>query len=686
MRLEILLKSDLCTSSGENFNSFIDTDVVYDDYGFPYIPAKRLKGVLKEAALELVDFGLFEDSDYQKLFGTEGKESALFTIDDAYLKNHEDFINDIHLYLKENEEKKEVVHPQRVLELYTYTRTQTAMTKEGVAKENSLRTFRVVNAGETFISQIRENGTMSGTQKDLLRQAALLVKHIGNNRTRGFGQVEMNIPEEESNSDHQEKKFHISDKNVIDYKITLKGPVLCKTGDGNQEHTENYIQGSKVLGILAEAMGQDSFLEFMGHKGEKEERQELIVSNAYICAGEERCTPMPSSYQKKKDQDYSHGRMYVKDMLSDYRDEEQWTPLGAGYIAKDGTVRAVETQINYHHKRPEDKAFGRATGADNSSFYQLRSICKGQAFQGYIIADRKQAEMILEKLHTFRSIRIGNSRNAEYGNAVMEILHVRPEDSQLFDSHRLVVKLNSAAVLYNDYGMPTSEISCLTGYLEKQLGLEKGTLKLEKCFASYEDIGGFNVTWHSRKPCFTSLGKGSVFLYHCDNNISAALPEKIFIGERVSEGYGEAEISDIYEEDVCISKYEEMIPVKKESYTTSVISRLEEIEYHNRLREAARRSADECVEKHGGDKDITATLGKLLLLSKTVCSMDAVKEQVDGIEKESKKELAQKVYGYIDRCDVECTPEKKFRIMLPEYLTQLKYKVRAYKKGKDHVQ
>ena len=54
-RIKIELLSDMCVSDGGIYNSAIDTDICYDEYGFPYIPAKRLKGCLRECALELKD-------------------------------------------------------------------------------------------------------------------------------------------------------------------------------------------------------------------------------------------------------------------------------------------------------------------------------------------------------------------------------------------------------------------------------------------------------------------------------------------------------------------------------------------------------------------------------------------------------------------------------------------------------
>ena len=50
MKLTIKLLSDSCTCSGETYNSMVDMDVVYDENGLPYIPAKRIKGCIREAA------------------------------------------------------------------------------------------------------------------------------------------------------------------------------------------------------------------------------------------------------------------------------------------------------------------------------------------------------------------------------------------------------------------------------------------------------------------------------------------------------------------------------------------------------------------------------------------------------------------------------------------------------------
>lgn len=55
--LKITLLSDLCVGNGESIGNAVDADVCMDRVGLPYIPARRLKGCLKQAALELEQMG-----------------------------------------------------------------------------------------------------------------------------------------------------------------------------------------------------------------------------------------------------------------------------------------------------------------------------------------------------------------------------------------------------------------------------------------------------------------------------------------------------------------------------------------------------------------------------------------------------------------------------------------------------
>lgn len=148
MEISIKLLSDLCCYSGEVYNTTVDTDVVYDDYGLPYIPAKRLKGCIREAALELYEMGLLPH--YNAIFGKEGSDASAFTISNAKLKDYEKIVNGLNQF-----KDADYVNQQKVLSLYTYLRTQTAVdTNTGTAIENSLRTLRVLKKGLIFYADV----------------------------------------------------------------------------------------------------------------------------------------------------------------------------------------------------------------------------------------------------------------------------------------------------------------------------------------------------------------------------------------------------------------------------------------------------------------------------------------------------------------------------------------------------
>ena len=51
--LKVKLVSPALTASGEGFGAIIDTDIVFDETGLPYIPAKRIKGCLLDSASEV---------------------------------------------------------------------------------------------------------------------------------------------------------------------------------------------------------------------------------------------------------------------------------------------------------------------------------------------------------------------------------------------------------------------------------------------------------------------------------------------------------------------------------------------------------------------------------------------------------------------------------------------------------
>lgn len=680
MILQISLLSDLCASSGEHYNSYVDTDVVYDEFGLPFIPAKRIKGCIREAALELVEWGIFEKQVYDSLFGKAGNEKTRFSLDNAYLKEYENLAADL-----KNCQDKVLVHPQRVLGLYAYTRTQTAMTKDGVADKGSLRTIRVINKGLIFQAALKENVTLTEAEKSLLVTAVSMVKHMGTGRTRGLGLVELTLQEEKKEAVKYNHMYELGEWNKIHYMINLKSAVLCKSAAGTQEKTHDYIEGSKILGILAQNLSKEEFARLMQYDGIG---KSIIASNAYICENGERCTPVRASLQKKKDQTFDeNGEMLVADMLIPNEEDVQWTPLGNKYMNAEGTIKSVDVEVNYHHRRPKDKAVGKANGLDDSAFFQLETICRGQQFSGFLLADKEQAELILSVFEKLDGVRIGASSNAEYGNVDIEIVHIEHIEKLASKMEReFVIKLNAPVILYNKHGMPVADIECLKAYLAKLLDVEENVLQINQAFLTYETIGGFNVTWHRRKPIFTALGKGTVCSVTAAKEIDLSRLEHVFIGERVAEGYGELEVSLAPNAQVMLKNAGVQNRIEERQEKTDILSRLYNEKQREDLSRAGVSGADELLEKDAwmfAKREFKAALGKLMMIVKAESTMENIREQILGIESDVKKEICVKLLDKVetDLNSILAEQEKKevFEYYLYGFLNQIKYK--TYKKG-----
>ena len=534
MKIKIELLSDLCSYSGETYNTIVDCDVVHDEYGLPYIPAKRIKGCIREAALELKELGLIEH--YDEIFGDKGNKEACFTLSNALLEDHRKLTNAL-----KNFKEKSVVEPTKVLNEYSYTRTQTRVDYEsGVALDNSLRTIRVVKKGLAFYANLNFK---NNAYFDDFKNAVSIVKHMGVSRTRGLGLVNLTIENEENEENVKHVLFdEVYDDNIISYTIHLKSKMICKSPMGNQGKSEDYIAGSKVLGLIANSLGKDGYSEIAN---------KIIVSNAYITSDNKRCLPGRASLQKEKDQKYVDGKMDVVDMLyfKNKKDDEQKNPsneknnddkqrsqLNASYMSEDNVVKSVDKEITYHHQRPVDKSIGRATGSDGA-FYQLGSMSEGQTFKGYIYCDRDVASKIKDSLSKLGEVRMGYGRNSEFGSIEFTL----DSNSQVNNTKEIInecdMLLVSDVVLYNKDGMLVADIKTLRENLNEYFGVDD--IEISSPFLKYSTIGGFNVTWGRRKQTFNALGKGSVLKIESKTGFNESYNVPHFIGERVSEGYGE---------------------------------------------------------------------------------------------------------------------------------------------------
>ena len=292
-KIRIELQSDTCFASGELYNSTIDTDVCYDEYGLPFISAKRLKGCLRESALELFEFGL---SDFQELqvsvddiFGKAGKQESVFSLQNARLEHYAEYVNELTTCTK-----TEYKTQQAVLNNFTYIRQQTSIDNvTGTAEETTLRSIRVMNKGLVFETQI----AIPDEYDALFEKICKNVRFMGLNRTRGMGEVRLSYVKDNSKTEYTYNNVPWNDKKdyyKLYYTMQLQSPMVIKSVAGGQSKTIPYIEGSKILGMIAQSRKEkNDFVEWL-------KQSELICSNAYISDETTRFVPISNSVYSVK--------------------------------------------------------------------------------------------------------------------------------------------------------------------------------------------------------------------------------------------------------------------------------------------------------------------------------------------------------------------------------------------------
>ena len=115
-------------------------------------------------------------------------------------------------------------------------------------------------------------------------------------RTRGLGLVDLKLSEEKEEPIAHVKieKEQLGEHNKLHYQIHLKSALICKSAQGNQADTQDYIAGSKVLGLLVGALGEEKYRELM------KQGEDIRVTNAYITNHGKRSIPRKNLTPKRK--------------------------------------------------------------------------------------------------------------------------------------------------------------------------------------------------------------------------------------------------------------------------------------------------------------------------------------------------------------------------------------------------
>lgn len=675
MKLKITLMSDLCTGNGTGYGSLVDTETCYDEYGLPYIPGRRVKGLLREAALELQDWDdSVTDEMINEMFGEPGESfqtGSKLKLYDFKLDKYDDYVKDI-------QANPTLENRNRVLKYFTYIRYQTSIDENGIAKENSLRSTRVVKKGTIFMAPIDNL-----TDEIFLKKLCNFVHHMGLSRTRGYGEVKLDvISSRDDQPNHQAIK--LNDDTYYQLELDLKNEVPLIISQGNTMKSIDYINGASILGYFAGAYLRDH------DDGERFRNLfingKLIFSNAYPSTSDYQ-TLMPNFLSLKKVKD---GHKYYDDRIQaiDNRDV-QLSRISNKYMCFDTKdehkkLHNVSKEMVYHHRRPDDKSIGHVVenAEGMGTFYQLEAISSNQHFKGFMSGLGKDLKELLPYIGT--SMTIGKSKDTQYGLVDIEKVDVH-EVKETIMTDEIIAYLASPTVLLNPETLTyTEDKKTLSETLSKTMNVEfkedKSSDKKENSSAvGYTTYSGYNAKWNLPKDAMKAFKQGSILRIKL--NKPQALQRHYYIGLHTQEGLGHVYIFTLDElkkrhfgqfDDACEQDKEEQVIENMKQ--TKLYKFCLEDKY---MVEVMRLMNDFAFKNQ--KKLNSSTIGRLLLMLKEAKETNKGKddakyfreEYVKTIKTDAKSNIAQQLFEQCDATlkDIEVALEKN-----PEVYDKIHYK------------
>lgn len=642
--LIITLKSDLCTADGDGCASAIDTDVCIDSHGLPVIPAKRIKGCLKDAAR----FIGTDDEVIDEIFGKSGsnKGCPLF-LSDAELTSAYQFA--------ECEGNSEIT-PAQITELFTYVRASTAIDEEtGSAKEQSLRFMRVVK----HYSPIDEKENSFAARVDIpeeyetkFRRICKALRNIGYKRTRGFGAVSCELIKTQVSSKNIPEYSFSRDKNyTIHYTVKLTDDVMLP--GSSSDETLDFIPGTSILGFFA-----NEYLK--SHKADSafEERflkNGIIFSNLYVSDknGTE-FFPAPIIVGKVKE---IHHTINLLD-YDNSKNDSVAKPLKSGYTNNSLNIKKPLTETVFHISKTSD-----------SGLYTQTALRKGQYFSGTVSGNGAFLEDIYNIMRG-GIIRVGRSKTAQYSacRILGDNFRVSPKNSDKISIKKgdLVAAAAVSDILIPD-GMCgySSDMSTFVDTVSEAFGFNFGepdkNLSIKRSALKFRTVHGFNTQWNLSKPHIRAIAAGSAAVFTADKDCE--LPAQMWIGDKNGEGFG----------CVRLIKSTELVYCQEEQ-AAAVVSDIPEIIRSAKETERMRNDALNYSASH--TLSVTrAQIGRAILMAKQSDDYEDFIKRIDNIADESTKKSLK---NYLDNDEIlMLKPLDNWREFFILLLTLEKYKART---------
>lgn len=210
--LKLTLRSDASFGNGDGVPGEVDDEVMHDDWGFPYLGGRAIKGILVNECADILAALPADDrlgkwlTSANRLFGRPGstlETHAILSIGDAQVTEEvrnlimASACEKINQTMQTSESSAQKDYPEiksvfrkRILDDFTTIRYQTAMELSGVPKEHSLRAHRVIYRNSDFEARLVFFEEPTETDLALLSACVHAFRRVGSNRNRGLGRID----------------------------------------------------------------------------------------------------------------------------------------------------------------------------------------------------------------------------------------------------------------------------------------------------------------------------------------------------------------------------------------------------------------------------------------------------------------------------------------------------------------
>ena len=589
-RLKLKFNSDWHIGSGTGIPGNVDSQVLRDEDGFPYVPGKTLTGILRDAAEWIAEArGGSWDKVLYSLFGNQpvthgGLENseasgAKLGIGSAELDNN------FRECLKEFNRK----NIDLISQLFSVHPGVKIDPNTGCSLKDHLFSIEKARTGCTLYAPVTLFQELDDKELKLLNDAVKAVRRIGGKRRRGAGdcRLELQDIEDESSNNYKSDKTKLNFSRdtegyiKLDVRLkTLQSVIITRTAIGNEVRSDTEIPGAMMLAyysqnILAPLLGQErakqavmkSEITVSGFLPEFDGKASMPVP---LCLGELKEEKIPVN--RLITPPSVHGKKQIKDLRTGYVTLNNKQENGIEYYSGASIKRVMHTHntVDDSVQRPTERTGG---------LFTYEAVGAGQIFRGTVrfspelwteIENSRDRDLIFSRLahdvHTF-----GRSRKDEYGTAELECLALDDEQQnlplELIDGRNgkatgkyLVAYLLSDLLLRNKYQGYTVKLEDVKNALSEKLQVELEDipddewLEADDAFISpLVGTRGHCVRsvrreswlrgWTLPRTSLVFIKAGSIFMFKVKNPEAwdterARAVMNNGLGERRAEGYG----------------------------------------------------------------------------------------------------------------------------------------------------